>query len=68
MDTSFHPATSLYSFNRQRDRCKIVRFDVDDYTSVEKMLDTGTFASDDKIEITAAAIKNFLRGGIIGQD
>lgn len=53
-------------FNRQRDRCKVVWHDGDAYCSVEKLLERGTFAPNDKIKISATAIENFLYGGMAG--
>jgi hypothetical protein len=54
-------------FNGHRDRCKIIWYDGDDYYTVEKVLDQGTFAPNDKIKISDTAIENFLYDGVVGQ-
>lgn len=53
-------------FNRQRDRCKIIWHDGEAYCAVEKLLERGTFAPNDKIKISPAAIENLLYGGVTG--
>lgn len=54
-------------FNRERDRCKIVWHDGEGFNTLEKVLQEGRFAANDKIKIKSSAIHNLLYGGIEGQ-
>ncbi|MDZ4834940.1 MAG: IS66 family insertion sequence element accessory protein TnpB [Candidatus Melainabacteria bacterium] len=54
-------------FNRKRDRCKIIWHDGKAFCSLEKRLERGLFAANDKIDLTQSAIENCVYGGIAGQ-
>jgi hypothetical protein len=54
-------------FNRKRDRCRIVWRDGRCFSSLEKALQSGTFAPSEKIQIKQSVIDNFVDGGIGGQ-
>lgn len=54
-------------FNRKRDRCKVIWHDGNDFCTVEKRLDRGRFAPNDKIKLTQDVIEKCIYEGIPGQ-
>lgn len=54
-------------FNSKRDRCKVAWHDGRSFNTIEKLLQTGTFAPNEKIQIKFSVIEHFLDGGIQGQ-
>ena len=54
-------------FNKKRDRCRIVWNDGRCLNDLEKVLQKGSFAPTDKIQIDEDLIDDFVWGGIEGQ-
>lgn len=53
-------------FNGKRDRCKVVWHDTNGYCSIEKRLESGSFASKENIKISDDALQSLLSGGFLG--
>lgn len=56
-------------FNRKRNHCKVIWHDGEAFCTVEKRLERGTFAPNDRIELPQSAIDNYncVYEGIVGQ-
>jgi hypothetical protein len=54
-------------FNRSREHCKVIWHDGEAFCTLEKRLDRGSFAPNDKIQLSQAAIENCVYSGLAGQ-